>query len=509
MPYGTSLRWCRSTLSSSARSSRASAASSSMFSGPPSGTWRDAAAIQHVAVGAGQRLARQQPLDALEDRVGAGGELQLQQFLARRRAAPRAAPARPPAAPAAPTRRPGRRSICAMYSGLMPNGSRVSVTVRCARSWMAIAYMPRRCCGVVGAVAQPQMQRRLAVAVGGEADARHVRAQLAVIVDLAVADQRRRAGEQRLVAGDQVDDRQPVVHQRDAADDGVAGAVRAAVVQAVDQLRQRGGVGRRRAARQDQPGNAAHLGTDLQQQVSPGRPTERARSGGSRAWANAACPRPCRNGASYARPSHGLRQCGRRRRAAPADRSAVADRFGDSALGRADDRAGLRHGFGDDAGQALGVAVGRDHAGHQQRPGGGHAGLHLARRQPAGQFHAGRFAREGFQHRAQAGRRRRRPPACASPAAAAGVWRRPARRCPSWRRSGQRTGGGAARRGAAGGWRESPRRSAAQRSSPPAHRARRAVSATAAETQTKRRVAAITAGQRRASSVRRAVLRLG
>ena len=37
-------------------------------------------------------------------------------------------------------------AICAMYSGLMPNGSRVSVTVRCMRSWMAIAYMPRRCC---------------------------------------------------------------------------------------------------------------------------------------------------------------------------------------------------------------------------------------------------------------------------------------------------------------------------------------------------------------------------
>ena len=86
MPYGTSLRWCRSTLSSSARSSRASAASSSMFSGPPSGRCGHAAAIQHVAVGAGQRLAGQHALDALEDRLGAGGELQLQQFLARGRA---------------------------------------------------------------------------------------------------------------------------------------------------------------------------------------------------------------------------------------------------------------------------------------------------------------------------------------------------------------------------------------------------------------------------------------
>ena len=111
---------------------------------------------------------------------------------------------------------------------------------------------------VVGALAQPQMQRRLAVAVGGEADRRHRRAQFAVIVDLAVADQRGGTGEQRLIAGHQIDDRQPVVHQRDAAHHRVAGAIRAAVTQAVDQFRQRGRFGRRRAARQDQSGNAAH-----------------------------------------------------------------------------------------------------------------------------------------------------------------------------------------------------------------------------------------------------------
>ncbi len=62
------------------------------------------------------------------------------------------------------------------------------------------------------------MQRQLAVAVGGEVDAVHRDAQLAIIVDLAVRHQRRGAGEERLVAGHQVDDRQPVVQQRDAAD---------------------------------------------------------------------------------------------------------------------------------------------------------------------------------------------------------------------------------------------------------------------------------------------------
>ena len=91
-------------------------------------------------------------------------------------------------------------------------------------------------------------------------DVRHGDTQLAVIIDLAVADQRRGAGEQRLVAGDQVDDRQAVVHQRDAADDGVAGAVGTAVCQRVDQARQHGGIGRRCAGGEDQAGNAAHQG---------------------------------------------------------------------------------------------------------------------------------------------------------------------------------------------------------------------------------------------------------
>ena len=33
--------------------------------------------------------------------------------------------------------------IVAVYSGLMPNGSRDSVRLRVARSWIAMAYMPR------------------------------------------------------------------------------------------------------------------------------------------------------------------------------------------------------------------------------------------------------------------------------------------------------------------------------------------------------------------------------
>ena len=54
--------------------------------------------------------------------------------------------------------------------------------------------------GIGQPVAQPEMQRRLAIALGGEPRVRHVLAQLAVVVDLAIGDQGGRAGEQRLVA---------------------------------------------------------------------------------------------------------------------------------------------------------------------------------------------------------------------------------------------------------------------------------------------------------------------
>ena len=162
----------------------------------------------------------------------------------------------------------------AIYSGLMPNGSRDRVTVRRTRSWMAMPYMPRSCFGVVRAVAQPQMQRRLAVAVGGEVHARQRLTQFAVIIDLAVGHQRGGAGEERLVAGDQVDDREAVVQQRDPAHHRVAAAVGAAVVQRADQLRQHARVRRRGAGRQDQPSDAAHMNVSESRtvQIRPRRP---------------------------------------------------------------------------------------------------------------------------------------------------------------------------------------------------------------------------------------------
>ena len=67
----------------------------------------------------------------------------LQQFLARR--GPHCAWHQPASSSACGSEAKARPPVWATYSGLMPNGSRVSVTVRCGRSWMAIAYMPRRC----------------------------------------------------------------------------------------------------------------------------------------------------------------------------------------------------------------------------------------------------------------------------------------------------------------------------------------------------------------------------
>ena len=156
----------------------------------------------------------------------------------------------------------------------MPNGSRVSVTVRVARSWMAIAYMPRsarrrsrapsrsqRCSG--GSQSLPVAKR-----VSGMPGA-----QLAVVVDLAVGDQRGRAGEERLVAAGEVDDREPRVHQRDAPDHGVAGAVRPAMRQRARQRReQRRGSGGRRVGGQRRGRRCRTSGLlHVVQEVAPAR----------------------------------------------------------------------------------------------------------------------------------------------------------------------------------------------------------------------------------------------
>ncbi len=166
---------------------------------------------------------------------------------------------------------------------------------------------------------------------------------------------------------------------------------------------------------------------------------------------------------------------------------------------------------GDDAGQALGVAVRGDDAEETSRD---HAQAMCAATgvegQPAGQRHAAGVSAEHLQRGAvrtvaDAGppgssRRRRRGRRTASASTL--------RRCPFWARSGRRTGGraGLAARGVA---RRAPRpRSAAPRACRIGTPCASAASATAAETQTKWEAAATTAGQRLDCASAAPVLRL-
>ncbi len=102
------------------------------------------------------------------------------------------------------------------------------------------------------------MERGLAVAGGGEAGVGEAVAELAVIVDFAVGDQGGRAGVEGLVAACDIDDGEAGVDQGNAADDGVAGAVRAAMGEGAGEGGEDRRVGRRGGGGQDEAGDAAH-----------------------------------------------------------------------------------------------------------------------------------------------------------------------------------------------------------------------------------------------------------
>ena len=116
--------------------------------------------------------------------------------------------------------------------------------------------------GEVEPVAAIEMQRQLAIRLGRKRNragaAAQRLAQLDVIVDLGIGDQRRAAGlVERLVAGREIDDREPGLHHADIARAVVAVAVGAAMAQCRfhrPQRRRR----RRRAVERHQPGDAAH-----------------------------------------------------------------------------------------------------------------------------------------------------------------------------------------------------------------------------------------------------------
>ena len=190
-------------------------------------------------------------LDALEDRFGAGRELDLQQFVAR-----------------GGTQRPRHHAGLQQRLRLGGEGEaggglgdverldaeRVACQRHRAggavvdRDAIHAAQMPRE----AGALALPEMERRLVVAVGGEAHAGQIAAKFPVVVDFAVAHEGRRTSVQRLIAAGQVDDGESGVDQGDAADHGMAGAVRAAMGERAGQGLQHAGPGRRR--RRARPG---------------------------------------------------------------------------------------------------------------------------------------------------------------------------------------------------------------------------------------------------------------
>ena len=126
---------------------------------------------------------------------------------------------------------------------------------------MPICASSSRRLGEADAVAPPQAQRRLAIAGRGAAQLVDL-AQLAVVVDLAIGDERGRAGEERLVAGDEVDDGEAGMGERDAARDMVPGAVGAAMRHGRGHVVQLGRVDGRGGGREVQDAaDAAHDGS--------------------------------------------------------------------------------------------------------------------------------------------------------------------------------------------------------------------------------------------------------
>ena len=111
------------------------------------------------------------------------------------------------------------------------------------------------------AVAAIEVQRRLAVGRRREVDLRQCGAQLDVVVDLGIGDERSPSGfVERLRPGLEVDDRQAIVDHADVARDVPAAPIGTAMGQRVGQPVQDGRVGRRAVLGHD-AGYAAHAPT--------------------------------------------------------------------------------------------------------------------------------------------------------------------------------------------------------------------------------------------------------
>ncbi len=218
-----------------------------------------APALDDAAVDHRDGLARQHALDALEHGVAAGGEAQLQELVAGRCVQ---RPRRQPGADQRARLGGEREAVVALDVVQRLDAERVARQHEPAvgRIVQRDRVHAAQALGEVEPVGAEQMQRRLAVRLRGERDLGHRRAQLDVVVDLAVGDQRGAAGlEQRLVAGHQIDDRQPGLHQPDARLGVMAAPVGPAMAQPVGQIVQQAAQRRRCDARAlHHAGDAAH-----------------------------------------------------------------------------------------------------------------------------------------------------------------------------------------------------------------------------------------------------------
>ncbi len=226
------------------------------------GQCRTAATLDDSAASNHHGFPRQHPVDPGEDRLAPGGELHLYELVAR---------------PASECRSDKARfDQRARLGGKGETVRRLGVierldAERIAGQDQASGARIVQCHGVHAAqlqsevepIAAVEMQRQLAIGLGREHDrprARQFLAQLEVVVDFPIGDQRRTARlEQWLVAGIEIDDREPGLHHADIARAVAAVAVRAAMAQRGAHLAQRCRR-RRRAVESHQPGDAAHPG---------------------------------------------------------------------------------------------------------------------------------------------------------------------------------------------------------------------------------------------------------
>ena len=213
--------------------------------------------LDDLAVGDDDGLARQDALDAGENRVAPRRELQLQQFRLRAGIDRR----RREAAGDQRLRLRGEGEAV-LGLGIVERLDAEGVARQHEVTRFGIVQGERvhaaQLVDEIDAVAAVEVERRLPVGAGREVDAVQLPAQLAVVVDPAVGDERSTARlDQRLGAAFEIDDRQAVVHEADIADEIVLAPVRPAMDQGLRHAREHGAVGPL-AAGGHQSGNAAH-----------------------------------------------------------------------------------------------------------------------------------------------------------------------------------------------------------------------------------------------------------